>query len=141
MLCFFWSSGIIDMFTLHVLTFDISQHRSPKYFVSSVPFIFCLMLLWQYYYYIKVHVLLHDTCHCYQYTWLYNMFCQYIWTVVVHIVWKYKYFHYNSFTPQLLLTYKNMFWQYFHSCVFNTIHNFREKIHFILNHMFKSCCK
>ena len=36
----------IDILILHVLTFiDILQHRSPKYFASSVPFIYCLILL------------------------------------------------------------------------------------------------
>jgi len=64
-----------------------------EYFVSSVPFIhvYCSILLWQYYKFNQVHVLVHCTCHCYYYTWLYNVYCPYTWTVIVYIVWKYMY--------------------------------------------------
>ena len=35
----------MDMLILQVLTvIDSLQHRSPKYFVSRVPFIYCLLL-------------------------------------------------------------------------------------------------
>ena len=137
---FMWILARMDMLTLHVLTFiNILQHRSPTYCVSSVPFIYCLILLWLNYQYKKLYVLVHGTCHCYHYTcsWLYNMYCPYTWTVIVHIVWKYKYSHYIIYLFHNYFLLKNiMLWQYFHSFTINTIHTFRKRIHFILHHMF-----
>ena len=112
---------------LELAFIDIFQHRSPKFFVLSVPFIYCLILLWQYYQFNKVHFLVHGTCHCYQCARLYNMYCPYTctWTVIVHIL---KYFHYNWFTPH-----------YLHSCVINTINIFVKKYILYYTICFKSC--
>ena len=54
------------------------------------------------------------------------------------IVWKYKYSHYNSFTPQLLLTYKTYDVMSNVSIAVSLIQyiNLVKKTHFILHHMF-----
>jgi len=122
-----WILVRMDMLILHVLTcIDILQHRSPKYFVPRVPFIYCfyydcITSVIQLMHWFMVHgsvVIIHDCITC---------------TVHIngcnspHCIEVYKVFSEELITSQLLLTYKNMLWQYFHSCIIKTIHILRGK--------------